>query len=292
MHWLRTLPSPGLAHRDVEGGVFRMDWPFLRLVKIIVCATPLVWLMACASTVPVSTEVSIDSIMQDVEKKSYLVKQFRAEFTKTRHTSVFGRDVVVHGSLVFRKPNNLRLMLTGDVNVEILSDGKNISLTHDGTDQEIFQVHGERDMSRFSDPLMLLLQSIGDGGLRKFAVVKNIREKDSTLLQIEPVNDNKFERIQTVTLQLADSGEINRVGILFKDGDADETVFKSWSMLTTNDPEIQRLNSKLKRLAELGEKGASRVYSKSVPEPEQTSKVPVRRLEANASELYHFRSGR
>ncbi len=66
---------------------------------------------------------------------------------------------------------------------------------------------------------MLLLQSIGDGGLRNFAIVKNLRGKDSTLLQLEPENDNKFERIQTVTLQLADSGDINRVGLLFKDGE-------------------------------------------------------------------------
>ncbi len=39
------------------------------------------------------------------------------------------------------------------MNVEILSDGKEYSVTHDGQDQEIFRVHGERDLSRFSDPL-------------------------------------------------------------------------------------------------------------------------------------------
>jgi outer membrane lipoprotein-sorting protein len=272
-----------------ERGALNMNCYLFKFIKLIACVSPLLWLMACASSGPVSTQISADSLMQEVEKRSNLAKQFRAEFTKTRHSPVFGRDVVVHGSLIFKKPNNVRLLLSGDVNVEILSDGKNISVTHDGKDQEIFQVHGERDLSRFSDPLMLLLQNIGDDGLRKFAIMKNVREQDSTLLQLEPVNDNKFERIRSVTLQIADSGDIRKVGLFFKDGGHDETLFESWSLLTTNDPEIERLNSKLQRLAELSVKGSSRVSSKSTPDSvpsTPTPTVPVRRLEARAANLF------
>jgi outer membrane lipoprotein-sorting protein len=270
-----------------------MNYYLFRFAKLIVYVSPLLLLIACASTVPISKEVSFDSIMKDVQKKSYLVRQFRADFTKTRHAAVFARDVVVHGTLIFQKPNNLRLKLSGDVNVEILSDGENISITHDGIDQEIFHVDGQRDMSRFSDPLMLLLQNIEDNGLRRFAVVKTTTGDGSMSLQLKPVNDNNFERMRTVTLTIGDSGEIRKVGIFYKDGDYDETVFNSWAMLTSNDPEIERLDNNLQRLAELSEKGYSGLYSKSSLEPGPLRNASMKRLEAkNAVDPDYFRSGR
>jgi outer membrane lipoprotein-sorting protein len=239
-----------------------MNRDAFRFLRATLWTAPLLFfLVACASSAPVSKDVSVDSLMEEAERKSRLVRQFRAEFVKTRRTSVFNRDVTARGNLVFQKPNSFRLALSGDVNVEILSDGKLISLTHDGADQEIFRVHGERDLLRFSDPLMLLLQNIGDGGLRRFAIVKNVSDRDATLLELEPVNDNKFERIKSVALRITNSGEINRVGILFKDGAMDETVFKSWSVLTANDPEILLLNNKLDRLAKQGSNGSTRFYS-------------------------------
>lgn len=271
-----------------------MNWYVFRLLRATVWATPLLlFIVACASKGPVSQDMSVDGLVQEVERKSYLFRQFRAEFTKTKRTSVFSRDVIVQGNLVFQKPNNFRLLLSGDVNVEILSDGKLISLTHDGVDQEIYQVHGDRDLSRFSDPLMLLLQNIGDGGLRRFAVVNNVAEKDSTLLQIEPVNDNKFERIKSVALRVSNSGVIKRVGIEFKDGDIDETAFRSWSVLTANDPDILLLNKKLSKLAKLGANGSTRFYSGATRLPETDFALQLAGKAANdPGEWLHVRAGR
>ncbi|HMK36564.1 MAG TPA: outer membrane lipoprotein carrier protein LolA [Desulfomonilaceae bacterium] len=270
----------------------RMSGYFSGLLKVLPALLVLL-IMSCAPGVPISREMSVEELIPEMQKKSHFVKQFRADFIKTRHTSVFSRDVAVHGSLVFQKPNNFRLTLSGDVNVEIVSDGRLISLTHDGADQETFRVHGERDLSRFSDPLMLLLQNIEDGGLRRFAIAQSVREKDDTVLRIEPVNDNKFERIQSVTLRLSDSGEIKKVGIYFKDGDEDETVFTSWSMLTSSDPEIVALNRKLRQLADRERDVPSRFRSGSTPADSDVSAAESGTgATLSADTLRHFRSGR
>jgi outer membrane lipoprotein-sorting protein len=212
-----------------------------------VCLVPL--LAACATKAPAGP-VGLDSLIEGIEKKSYIVNQFRAKFVKTRHSTVFNRDLSVQGDLVFQKPNRFRLIMSGDVNADILSDGKIITLIHDQSDQEVFRVEGERDLSKFADPLVLIMQRIGDGGLRKFAVVKNIRDGSSNVLEVEPGNDTYFERITNVSLSFSDIGEIGKVAIAFRNGDRDETVFQSWSLLTRDDPEILKLNENLQDMAQ------------------------------------------
>jgi hypothetical protein len=81
------------------------------------------------------------------------------------------------------------------------------------------------------------------------------------ILEVKPVDDNKLERIRTVEIRLADSGEIRKVLILFKDGDEDETIFTSWSMLASDDPEIRRLNDKLNKLADSSHENEDQVSS-------------------------------
>lgn len=212
----------------------------------VFCLMPL--LTACA-TRGSAAPAGLDSLIEGIEKKAYIINQFRAKFVKTRHSAVFNRDLSVEGNLVFQKPNRFWLTMSGDVNADILSDGKIITLIHDQSDEEIFRVEGERDLSRFADPLVLIMQGIGNGELRKFGVVKNVREGNSSVLEVEPGSDNNFERIKNVSLSFSDFGEINKVLIAFKNGDHDDTIFQSWALLARDDPEILQLNSRLEGIA-------------------------------------------
>ncbi len=205
-------------------------------------------LAACATKGP-AAPARLDSLIDGIEKKAYVVNQFRAKFTKTRRSAIFNRDLSVQGNLIFQKPNRFWLTMSGDVNADILSDGRVITLIHDQSDREVFRVEGERDLSKFADPLVLILQEIGNGGLRKYAVAKNLREGSANVLEVEPGDDNQFERIKNVSLNFSDLGEINKVVVEFKNGDRDETVFQSWALLARDDPAIQQLNKRLESMA-------------------------------------------
>lgn len=205
-------------------------------------------LAACAMKAP-AAPAHLDSLINGIERKAYVVNQFRAKFVKTRHSAVFNRDLSVKGDIVFQKPNRFWLAMSGDVNVDILSDGKVIAVVHDHSDKEVYHVEGDRDLSKFADPLVLIMQGIGEGALRRFAVVKNLREGNANVLDVEPNNDSNFERIKDIWLSFSDFGEMNKVFILFKNGDRDETVFQSWALLVRDDPEILKLNKRLEDIA-------------------------------------------
>jgi outer membrane lipoprotein-sorting protein len=233
-----------------------LDWTQLiqlyyakRLCKALLAVACLAPLLAACATKGPAAPVRLDSLIEGIEKKAYIVNQFRAKFIKTRHSTIFNRDLSIQGSLVFQKPNRFWLNMSGDVNADILSDGRVITLIHDQSDKEVFRVEGERDLSKFSDPLVLIMQEIGNGGLRKFAVAKSEREGETNVLEVEPGNDNHFERIKKVSLSFSDFGEINKVLIDFKNGDRDETVFQSWALLARDDPEILQLNERLEGMA-------------------------------------------
>lgn len=206
---------------------------------------------ACGTAISPNRAVDLGSFIEDVEKKAQFVNQFRADFVKTRKTTVFQKDLTVTGSLVFQKPGRFQLAMNGDINVEILSDGKFVTLIHDKKHEEYFPVRGDRDLTRFEDPLMLLINSIGNGGLRQFNVLETAPLGDSLRVEIAPGNERHFARIRKVTLRFSQSGEIERVKILFKNGSEDETVFQSWTLLAAEDPEIVRLNRQLRRISEL-----------------------------------------
>jgi len=205
----------------------------------------LMLLVSCGSSAPFK-QADLDSVMEDMERKAYLVRQFQAQFVKTRSGPIFDRELRVNGRLVFQKLAKMWLTLTGDINVEILSDGQFVKIIHDNTDEETFNVRGDRDMTKFADPLLLLINSVGNGGLRNLAVVKTVQNHDSRMVEIDPTNESRFERIQRVFLWLSHYGEIERVRILFRDGGIDDTVFKSWSLLSEDAPEIRELNEKLR----------------------------------------------
>ncbi len=201
--------------------------------------------ISCASTVPFK-QADLDSVLEDMERKAYLVRQFHAQFVKTRSAPAFDRELRVDGHLIFQKHAKMWLKLTGDINVEILSDGRFVRIIHDNIDEETFRVRGHRDMTKFADPLMLLIDSVANGGLRSLAVVKTVQNHDSRMVEIDPSNESRFERIKSVRLWLSQYGEIERVRILYKDGGTDDTVFKSWAVLSEDAPEIRKLNETLR----------------------------------------------
>jgi hypothetical protein len=201
-------------------------------------------------------DMNLASLLEGMERKAYVIRQFRAEFIKTRISGAFNRGVRVNGTLVLQKPRRFRLCLKGDVNVDVLSDGEYIRLTHDNQDQETFRLRGDRDLSRFTDPLMIIINGIGDGALRRFTVADRVRQDDEIVLEIVPGDESYFQRIERVFLSLSVLGELRKIKILFKDGDVDETVFESWSMLAENDPEILDLDARLKSISEISDPGA------------------------------------
>jgi outer membrane lipoprotein-sorting protein len=207
-------------------------------------------LISCGARTNLPKRMELASLIEEAEKKAYLVNQFRAEFVKTRRNSVFNREMRAKGVLVFQKPNKFQLSISGDVNIEVLSNGRVITVTHDQKDQDVFYVHGDRDLSKFADPLMLLIQSLGNGGLRQFSIVESVQTGDTLITEVQPSNQNDFERVRNVILSMDDSGQLKKVSINFKSGDADETEFKSWSLLAQNDPAILSLNDRLSKLSD------------------------------------------
>lgn len=244
----------------------------------------------CGSTISPNHAVNLAGFIEDAERKAQFVNQFRAVFVKTRKTTVFQKELTVTGNLVFQKPGRFQLTMTGDVDVEILSDGKSVTLIHDNKDQENFQVRGDRDLTRFEDPLMLLISSIGSGGLRQFNVLETEPLPDNSLrVEIAPGNDRRFDRISKFALWFSRGGEIERVRILFKNGSEDETVFQSWTLLAKEDPEILNMNRKLRRISEAARTPMeaatrderSRSVAKNTPFPEHgDSDLPHKGLSA------------
>ena len=222
-------------------------------IKFFVVLAPL-FIAACAAKTA-AIDMDLETLLQDVEKKAYVIRGFRVEFVKTRISGAFSHKISVNGSLVFQKPGRFCLSLAGDVNVEVLSNGEHITLIHDRKDRETFRLGGDRDLSRFADPLMVLISSIGDGGLRRFPVVGHVRQDDEIIMEVAPGNENHFQRTERVFLCFSVLGELRKIRILFKDGNVDETVFDSWSVLAENDPEILDLDARLKSISEISDAG-------------------------------------
>lgn len=220
---------------------YRIFYNFLLLLLLIFMTN------SCASRTVLNGD--LEFLLKDLEKKSFLVRQFKAEFHKVRQSPVFKHEMHVKGNLVFQKEEKYMLQLNGDINVEILSDGEFLTIIHDGRDQEFYHLTGHRDRSKFSDPLMSIVNTISGGDLGKFSGVNQIKTDNQFTLEIQPGQAPEFERIKDVSVDFSESGVIRKVVLNFKDGSKDTTVFDSWSMLTQDDPSIIKLNAKLEHIA-------------------------------------------
>jgi hypothetical protein len=223
----------------------------LRIVRTVLglglAIASLFFVCGCAPSMPQQIS-DLDSVIQDIERKAYLVRQFNCVFTKTRKDWVFQRELKVRGNLIFQKPAKFGLSLSGDVNVEILSDGASVNMIHDGKDVETFHIRGERDLARFEDPLMTLINSLGNGGLRTFRLINQVQEGDDFLVEAAPNGDRRFERMKTVRIWLSPNGSLAKIHIIFTNGDEDTTVFQTWTALADDDPDLRRLDARLKSL--------------------------------------------
>ena len=141
------------------------------------------------------------------------------------------------------------MTLNGDVKLEVLSDGTAIKIIHDQEDEEIYHIDGKRDLSQFADPLVALISGLGTGGLRRFSKISEQRYGELLMLKLEPGNGNSFERIKDLALWFSEMGEIKKVKIRFRNGDEEETVLESWSLLAQDSPEILNLDRKLNSIS-------------------------------------------
>ncbi len=157
----------------------------------------------CASRGP-GLDFRLESLLDDAERKAYVVDQFCVDIVKTKHSSHFRRDMVVRGRLVFQKPDKLRLVIKGDVNVEILANAKSVTLIHDSKDTETVQAKGESDSPMFSDPLMQLINGLGTRLLKEFKVTKQVMDGGGLMLEVKPGVSGEFEAIDRVQLLMGD----------------------------------------------------------------------------------------
>ncbi|MFH0960959.1 MAG: outer-membrane lipoprotein carrier protein LolA [Pseudomonadota bacterium] len=192
-----------------------------------------------------------------VEKKAYIVGRFQADFHKVRLSNLFQHETHINGRLIFQKPSRFELKLTGDVNLDIFSDGSFVALIHDGQDLEFFKAQGERDLSKFADPMMLLVNSLSNGDTLRFANLTQNKLHDSTVLDIEPGDLNEFEAVKNVKVKFSDQGTIQLIEILFQNGNTERTYFDNWSLLTQNDPKIIKMNQSIEKLSNIALSGQS-----------------------------------
>lgn len=208
-------------------------------------------LSCCASTNNIVSESDMNSLLKIVEKKAYIVGQFEADFHKIIKSNLFKHEPIINGRLVFQKPSRFQLTLTGATDLQILSDGKFVAIVHDKRDLELYKSEGERDLSRFSDPMMLLVNSLSNGDTSRFANMTQQKHEDSTVLEIEPGDLSEFEAIKNVKVKFSDQGTIESITMFFRNGNIEKTVFDSWSLLAQDDPKIRTMNEQIGKIASL-----------------------------------------
>ncbi len=109
------------------------------------------------------------------------------------------------GRLIFQKPGRFQLRLTGDVNLDILSDGDFVALIHDNNDLEFYKTQGERNLSRLADPMMMIVNSLSNGDTSRFAEMKQQKLNNAMLLEIDPGDIIEFESIQKVNVKFSET---------------------------------------------------------------------------------------
>jgi hypothetical protein len=227
------------------------EFPVILRLRRYAAAAPFLLLLllaaGCAVRSP-SASFDFEKLKEDVEKRARLVSRFRVDFVKTRRTAMFNRPMSVKGRLIFQRPDKFRMTASGDVNVEVLSNGRILELVHDGTDREIYELHGDRDVSRFTDPLMALLYGMGNGAIRNMSLLKGPTGDEPAMLEVKPGTSGQMDKDVRAYVWFSEGGDLRKVRFVFPNGDEDETLFLSWALLPANDPEIVDLERRLEEL--------------------------------------------
>jgi len=196
-----------------------------------------------------SIEVDLKALLEDVQKKARIIKQFRADFMRVRTSGAFRVPMVVNGVLVYQKPGIFSIRYVGDVNLEILSDGETVTLIHDRGHQDTFVPAGDGNGSLVSDTVMSLIRNIGEGGLEKFSILGTEKLEDGMKIEMCPQREKPFHMVQRISLWISYFGELKRIKVFFDGGDQEDTVFESWSVLADNEPEVLELETRLSELS-------------------------------------------
>jgi outer membrane lipoprotein-sorting protein len=218
-----------------------------RFLALAILAPAFALLASCAGKA-IGTDADFERILSTVEKKANAVSRFRVDFVKTRSSSVFNRALTVEARLIFEKPSSFRLVTSGDVNVEVVSDGKVIVLRHDQKDEEVYDIEGGRDRTVFADPMMLLINGLANGALRRYSILNQATDDDFVTIEVGAAAAGNVERTEKAILSFSKSGELRKARLVFRNGDEDEFAFRSWSMPARNDPELLELKRKLEML--------------------------------------------
>lgn len=110
-------------------------------------------------------------------------------------------------------------------------------------------MQGNNGSSLLADPLILLLDHVGNGGMRGYSIVQKETEGESAVIEVKPENSAALELIRTALLFFSKQGDLEKVKIMFRDGGVDETVFTSWAALPSDDPDIVLLRRRLEELS-------------------------------------------
>ena len=234
-----------------------MSYRRIEKVFLILAASAISLMTACSGPSSLR-EHNLDNMIDNMERRSETVRQVKAEFTKTRLLNVFNKPMTAKGRLIIQKPSKFRLTLFGDVNLEVLSNGHKVYVIHDLKSQESHTIHGDRDIAQFADPLMMLVQGIGQGALRDYKITSKIRNESEIMLEAIPHRKPMLERVERAYIWLSSHGVVDRIRIIFRDGGIDDTTFHSWSILAKDDPEVLFLN---KSLATFGQQHQSKAYN-------------------------------
>jgi len=216
---------------------------------ISVLIAVMVGLIATGCAVKTSSgTLDFERIKENMDKKAQLVSRFRLDFTRTRRSCTFDRPLTVQGKLVFQKPDRFRVTTSGDVNVEVLSDGRFLALVHDGKDREIHTLHGDRDRALFADPLMALLEGFGNGTMTRVAAVPDAAHENTAAIEITSDPSSRTERKYKILAWFTPDGIIEKARFVSENGDNDEIQVISWAVLPANDPEIAELERRLQQV--------------------------------------------
>lgn len=221
---------------------------FAKKFLALAMLAPAFALLASCAGKAIVTDADLERIFSSVEKKANAISRFRVEFVKTRISSVFNRALRVEARLIFEKPNSFRMVTSGDVNVEVVSDGKVIVLRHDQKDEEVYDIEGGRDRTVFADPMMLLINGLANGALRKYSVVKQSADDDFVTIEVGTAATAVVERANRAILSFSKTGELRKARLVFRNGDEDDIMFRSWSIPGRNDPDLLELRQKIEML--------------------------------------------
>jgi hypothetical protein len=223
---------------------FSEAFPLIRMIRLLVLSSLFSIILGCGFQKP-TLEVDLHDLLDDVQRKARIIRQFRTDFIKVRVSSVFRTPIVVSGLLIYQKPSIFSLRYRGDVNIEILSNGEMVSIIHNNGYRDTFPLGGDGNGVLVSDSVMTLIRHIGEDGLEKFPILRTERLEDVIQVEMSPPRNRSFQFVERVILWLSYLGEIKRIKVYFEGGDEEDTIFESWSVLAENEAEIIELEARL-----------------------------------------------